>query len=473
MTYRIPVALLMLIGAAATHAVGTAPDWEQSARAILEHAVAQRTVAGSGRVPALAQFLAEQLRQGGFAESDIEIRPHGETAALLARYRGRGDGAPLVLSAHMDVVEARAQDWMRDPFSVTQADGFLYGRGVMDNKFELSMVVSTLVRLKHERYVPARDIVLALSGDEETAMASSRALAERLRGAWLVVNTDGDANPLDAAGKPLAFRVQAGEKTYADFELRVHNDGGHSSRPRADNAIYQLAHALVKLESHEFPVELSELTRAYLGGLAQQAGGEQRELLARMAQHPGDVDAAARLGADPEYVGILRTTCVATMVAAGHAPNALAQQAVGTVNCRILPGTRIDDVQQRLRDVIADPAVEVVLLERYPDAPASPLREDVFAALRKAVDLRYPGLELLPAMAVGASDNLYFRAAGIDSYAITSLFMHPEDDYTHGLDERVPADAIAPALAFWHTLIRELTREQGPAASEGIACGPE
>ncbi len=453
---RVRLMLLLLVLVASAHASPVAVAPEIQARAILEHAVNTRTVAGAAQVPVLAAWLADQLRASGFAPGDIEIQPYGETAALIARYRGAGNGAPLVLSAHMDVVEANPSDWERDPFVLTEENGFLYGRGVMDNKFELSMVVATLARFKREGYVPARDIVLALSGDEETTMISTRGITPRLRGAWLVINTDGDANPLGSDGKPLAFKLQAAEKTYASFELRAHNPGGHSSRPQPDNAIYQLAHALVRLQQHEFPLQLNEVTRAYLGGLASQAQGAQRAAMEQLAKDPHDAQAGALLSADPEYVGILRTTCVATMLNAGHAENALPQRAVATVNCRILPGTPIDSVRDTLVQLIADPAIEVELLDRYPEAPASPLRDEVTTALRKAVDIRYPGLQILPSMAAGASDSMYFRAAGIDSYCVTSLFMHPEDDYAHGLNERVPADAIAPSLAFWNVLLREL-----------------
>lgn len=454
MPLRLTLLLLILVASAQAFPAEVTPEIQ--ARAILEHAVNTRTVAGAAQVPVLAAWLAEQLRASGFAPGDVDIQTYGETAALIARYRGTGNAAPLVVSAHMDVVEANPEDWERDPFVLTEENGFLYGRGVMDNKFELSMVVTTLARFKREGYVPARDIVLALSGDEETSMISTRAITPQLRGTWLVINTDGDANPLGSDGKPLAFKLQAAEKTYASFELRAHNPGGHSSRPHADNAIYQLAHALIRLQQHAFPVQLNEVTRAYLRGLAGQETGAQRTAMEQLAKNPADAQAGALLSADPEYVGILRTTCVATMLNAGHAENALPQRAVATVNCRILPGTPIDSVRDTLVQVIADPGIEIELLDRYPEAPASPLRNDVTSALRQAVDIRYPGLQILPSMAAGASDNMYFRAAGIDSYCVTSLFMHPEDDFAHGLNERVPADAIAPALAFWNVLLREL-----------------
>ncbi len=456
MRYRIAFVGLVLVAATVEAAVPDAVS-ERHARAILERAVSIPTVGGGGQVPRLAAYLAEQLRAAGFGQGDIAITPYGETATLVARYPGTGRGAPLVLSAHMDVVEAKPEDWVRDPFTMTEANGFLYGRGVLDNKFGLSMLVASLARLRQQGYAPGRDIVLAVSGDEESTMATTRALAPQLRGAWMVVNSDGELNPLDARGQPLALKMQAAEKAYATFELRVRNPGGHSSQPRADNAIYQLGQALARLQTYAFPVELNEVTRSYFEGVAPQVDARTREAMARLIKNPADAEAVALLDGNPEYVGVVRTTCVATMLAAGHAENALPQRAVATVNCRILPGTPAEQVAETLQRVIADPKVEVARLEPYPDSPASPLRPELMAALRKAVDGRYPGLRILPSMAMGATDCLFFRAAGIDCYCVDALFMHPEDNFTHGLDERVPADAIGPALAFWDVLLRELS----------------
>jgi len=454
---RVAAAGIALLWASVTLG-SAAPEADPAlARSMLAHAVSVPTVAGRAKVPELANWLAGHLRGAGFAAEDIEILAHGETAALLARYRGRDASlAPLVLSVHLDVVEAHRADWQRDPFVLSEADGYLFGRGVYDNKFELSMIVTTLMRLKREGFVPERDIVLAASGDEETDMATTRLLVQRLGAAWMVINGDGDANPIDASGKPLAAKLQAAEKTYASFEIRARNPGGHSSRPRPDNAIYQLAHALQRLGAYEFPVEINQISRAYLRGIAPQASAAEREAMLRLAHDPRDSAAATVLSADPEYLGLLRTTCVATMLAAGHAENALAQLATATVNCRIMPGTPVAQVAATLRAVVADPQLEVVAIGEATESPASPLRDEVLAALANAIALRHPGIPILPYMSSGGTDNMHFRAAGIDSYCVSSLFMHPDDDYAHGLDERVPADAIAPALDFWHLLLREL-----------------
>ena len=429
------------------------------ARSILEKSIATPTVAGRGEVPGFARWLAGRLRDGGYAEREIEIIPVGETAALLARYPGRDRTLPpLVLSVHMDVVEAKREDWVRDPFQLSEADGFLFGRGVADNKFDLAMLVALLADLRRSGYVPARDIVLALSGDEESTMASTRVLAERLRGAWLVINGDMGANPIGPDGKPQAAIVQAGEKTYASYRLTVTNPGGHSSMPREDNAIYQLAAALGRIGAHRFPVAMNEITKAHLQGVAPRADAGMRAAIERFTA--GDTDAAtlATVTSNTEYNAILRTTCVATMLEGGHAENALPQRASATVNCRILPGTEPEAVMEELARVAAEPALQIEPTAPISGSPASPLRKDVFAAIRVAVDKQHEGLPLLPYMSAGATDNKHYRAVGIDSYCVGSFFMRPEDDFSHGLNERVPADAIPGALAFWDALLRELTR---------------
>jgi acetylornithine deacetylase/succinyl-diaminopimelate desuccinylase-like protein len=434
-------------------------DTAAQARSILEKSIATPTVAGRGEVPGFARWLAGRLRDGGYAEREIEIIPVGETAALLARDPGRDRTLPpLVLSVHMDVVEAKREDWVRDPFQLSEADGFLFGRGVADNKFDLAMLVALLADLRRSGYVPARDIVLALSGDEESTMASTRVLAERLRGAWLVINGDMGANPIGPDGKPQAAIVQAGEKTYASYRLTVTNPGGHSSMPREDNAIYQLAAALGRIGAHRFPVAMNEITKAYLQGVAPRADAGMRAAIGRFTA--GDTDAAtlATVTSNTEYNAILRTTCVATMLEGGHAENALPQRASATVNCRILPGTEPEAVMEELARVAAEPALQIEPTAPISGSPASPLRKDVFAAIRVAVDKQHEGLPLLPYMSAGATDNKHYRAVGIDSYCVGSFFMRPEDDFSHGLNERVPADAIPGALAFWDALLRELTR---------------
>ena len=447
---------------ASAHAGAAAPSDVARARAILAYSVSVPTVAGRGQVPGLARWLADQLRAGGFAANDIEVIPVGETAALMARYPGKDRNLPaLVLSVHMDVVEAKREDWERDPFTLSEANGFLYGRGVTDDKFDLSLLIATLSAMHRQGFQPARDIVLGISGDEETTMATTHVLAERLRGSWLVINGDFGNNRIGSDGKPEPAVLQTSEKTRATYQLQVTNPGGHSSVPRDDNAIYQLAAALTRLSAYRFPAELNETTRAYLDGYADQAPPADREPL-RAAVRSADPAAIEQLSRTPDYNAILRTTCTATMLAAGTAENVLPQHAAATVNCRIMPGTALDAVTKQLQTVIADPGVQVVPPTDATTSPESPLRKDVLAALRKAIDQRYPGLRILPYMSAGGTDARHFRAVGIDSYSIPSFFMRAEDELMHGSNERVPVAEIVPALAFWDTLIRELTTEAEP-----------
>jgi len=436
-------------------------DARQSAQAldILKRSVAFKTVAGQGQVPAYAAYLADVLKAAGFAADDIQIERRGETATLIARYRGAdASKKPILLAGHMDVVEAKAEDWARDPFTPVAENGYLYGRGVEDNKFDVSMMVATLARLKREGFKPGRDIILALSGDEETDMVTTRALAAELKGAELLLNGDAGGGMLGEDGKPMFYGLQAGEKTYADFEIGFTNPGGHSSRPTKKNAIYQLAQATSQIGAYQFPVQANELTRASLRAASAQTPGEIGQAMKRFADNPADTEAAAVLSADPEWIGQVRTTCVATMMNAGHARNALPQSATLSVNCRIFPGVSIDSVKQKLTEVVADPEAKITVVGDPTSSDASPLRADVMAAIRKAIDARQPGLPIVPSMSAGATDSLHFRAVGVPSYGVAGLFMKPSDAYAHGLNERIPLAAIDGALVQWHILLKELAK---------------
>lgn len=426
---------------------------------ILGRAVAFRTAAGEGRVPEFAAWIAQRLREGGYADDDIEIIPVGETAMLIARYPGSAGGAPILLSAHMDVVPARREDWSRDPFTMVEENGFLYGRGVYDNKFGLAMILTTLLRLKAEGFVPAQDLVLVLSGDEETDMVTTRMLAARFRGvARMVLNSDAGGGTLAADGTPIAYNIQAAEKTYADFEIRITNPGGHSSRPRPDNAIVDLAEAVRRLAAWEFPIEQNELTREFFRVSAAGTPGALGEAMRRFSEDPTDRVAAAVIAADPEYVGQLRTTCVPTMVSGGHARNALPQAVRLNVNCRIFPGTSVAEVRATLAQAMALPQSAITVLEDPVESDASPLSTELMSAVRAAVDRLHPGLAIVPQMSVGGTDSMHFRNAGIPSYGVAGIYMDPAEDYSHGLDERVPVAAISGALDHWHELIVRLAR---------------
>lgn len=414
-----------------------------------------------GNVPEVANYLAGELVAAGFPKEDVEILPVGETAALIARYRGDGSSgkAPILLLGHMDVVEARPEDWERPPFELTRDDTYFYARGSIDNKFGVAQLTSTFIRLMKEGFTPNRDLILVFSGDEESTMISTRVLAyERpdLAEAEFALNSDAGGGTLQANGEAVVYRIQVAEKTYVTWELTVRNPGGHSSRPRPDNAIYDLASAISKIQNHQFPVRWNDMTLEYFEETGKLLGGELGEAMLRFAKNPEDKDAADRLSVEPSYVGSTRTTCVVTMLRAGHAENALPQSATATVNCRIYPGVPAADVMKALQQVIGNDAVEFEEIYAPTESPISELREDVRAAISEAVHARYPGIRMLAYMESGGTDGMHFRRAGVPTWAASGIFMNPDEMYAHGLNERVPIKTFYDALDHWSTIIREL-----------------
>ncbi|MBN8713673.1 MAG: M20/M25/M40 family metallo-hydrolase [Xanthomonadales bacterium] len=428
---------------------------------LLRHAISMQTVVGHGQVPAFAAYLKEKLVAGGFAADDVEIIPVGETAALVARYRGTGKGKPIYLSGHMDVVAANRKDWTRDPFTLVEENGYLYGRGVADMKTGVVVLVETLIRLKQEGFKPSHDLVLLLSGDEETSMASTSELAKRYHDAEFLLNADAGGGTLDpTTGKPSLYRIQAAEKAYADFNVSMTSPGGHSSAPKpSQNPIYRLSRALDKVAAYQFPVMSNEITVASMKALGTHTPGAIGAAMRAYAANPQDAQAAATLSADPAYVGQIRTTCVATLINGGHALNALPQAASANINCRIFPGTPLSSVQATLAKVIDDPSATLAVVPPPPlPASASPLRKDVMDAVGRAVHQRYPGVEIVPGMSAGATDSKHFRPAGVDSYGVGPAFTKPNDTFAHGLNERLPAGEVAAALDYWHTLLTDLAK---------------
>ncbi|HXI87951.1 MAG TPA: M20/M25/M40 family metallo-hydrolase [Parvularculaceae bacterium] len=459
------IAITLLAGAAALMAPAfaaethlTPPQYVAAAKETLKKSIGFKTVEGAGNTYAYAEYLAGLLKKAGYSDQDIEVAKMGDTATLVAWLRGASADEPLLLSGHMDVVAADPKDWERDPFTAVEENGFIYGRGSSDMKFGVSMLVTTMARLKEEGFKPKRDVIMVLSGDEETAMATSAKLAERFKDAGLLLNADGASGALTHDNQPIAYYVQGAEKTYADFKIEFTNPGGHSSEPRADNAIYDLAKAIDKIAAYKFPVESSEITLTSFREGAKHETGAVAKAMLDFANNPKDKHAIEVLRARPEYVGQLGTTCVATMLQGGHALNALPQSAIADVNCRIWPGEKVESVRQTLAKIVGDPKATVTLIgtSSTPEAPASPMRDDVTAAVRKAVDRRYPGIAIVPYMSAGASDSLYFRFHGVDSYGASGLFMRAEDEFAHGLNERAPVDQIDGALDHWHVLITEL-----------------
>ncbi len=440
--------------------------FQRKALEIYRSIVAMRTAAGQGKVPAMAEYLAEQFREGGFPSADVHVLPltlpTGEkTAALVVRYRGDGSAArkPILLLAHMDVVDARREDWTRDPFTLVEENGYFFGRGSADDKFGVTSLTATFLRLKAEGFVPTRDLVIAFSGDEETGMLSARDLVtthRALTDAEFALNDDGGGGQLDEDGTAVAFFIQTSEKTYATFEMTVTNPGGHSSTPRADSAIVDLAAVITRLAAFRFPIAMNDTTRAYLRAMSTLTPGPAGDAMARLAADPGDRAAADQLWRHPEVVGITRTTCVPTMLRAGHAENALAQSATVTVNCRIFPGESVEAVKATLQGVAELKDVKVSLLGEAIPSPASPVRDDVTAAVTASVHARYPGIPVIPYMAPYATDGREVRSAGIPTYGVMGLFMKDSDQFAHGLNERVPVQQLFGALEHWRGLLTSL-----------------
>lgn len=470
--------LLVIASAGAAQQVSgdyTKP-YQRKAYEVYRTIVGMRTAMGQGKVPAMAEYLAEQFRQGGFPTADVHVLPltlpEGEvTAGLVVRYRGDGSSGqrPILLLGHMDVVDARREDWTRDPFTLFEQGGYFFGRGSTDNKFGVATLTATFLRLKAEGFVPTRDLVIAFSGDEETGMLSARQLVSAHRGltdAEFALNDDGGGGKLDdTTGAPIAYFIQAAEKTYATFELTITNAGGHSSTPRTDNAIHDLANAITRLAAYRFPVQVNDTTRGYLLEMSRHTPGPVGEAMQRLATDPTDAAAADVLWREPEIVGITRTTCVSTMLRAGHAENALAQSATVTVNCRIFPGVAVTDVGATLERVADTRGLRVTLLGEALPSPASPLREDVTEAVTNAVHSRYPGIPIVPYMAPYATDGREVRSAGIPTYGVTGLFMKDSDQFAHGLDERAPVAQLFGALEHWKVLLTRLAGRAGASAA--------
>ncbi|MCP5396981.1 MAG: M20/M25/M40 family metallo-hydrolase [Sphingomonadaceae bacterium] len=426
-------------------------------------AISLRSVRGEGNETIkVAELFRQTLIAAGWSEDEIEIVPVDDTAYFIATWKGRNPKlAPIVISAHMDVVDAKPEDWERDPFTPVLEDGYLYGRGASDTKFDAVQAMVAVMELRKSGFVPERNIVIAFSGDEETTMITSKIIAERLKHAKLVLNVDGASGTLDeATGQPAYWSWQGAEKTYADFELEVTNPGGHSSAPRDDNAIAQLSGALVKIGAYRFKPELNDITRDYFTKAAQF---EHDPLLAAamraFAADPTDKAAIAVLRGNPAFAGKIATTCVPTQVTAGHALNALPQRATANVNCRIFPGHPKDEIMAELAAVAGEPAMTIreINAEYVVTAPASPYDETFVGAVTRALHGAFGEVPVIASQSSGASDSMWYRALGVPSYGASGTFMRDSDDYSHGLNERVPLAYIGRSLEYYRLLLIELS----------------
>jgi acetylornithine deacetylase/succinyl-diaminopimelate desuccinylase-like protein len=434
---------------------------ETQALDLAKQAIALRSVRGPGnQAPQVAALFKSALISGGFDAADTTITPVDDTAFLIARWKGTDPKLkPLVISGHMDVVEAKPADWERDPFTPVVENGLLYGRGASDMKLDDALAVAAVIELKRQGYKPRRDIVLAFSGDEETTMKTTEKLATALSNAEMVLNVDGTGGQVDPEGKPQYFTWTGAEKTYADFELTVTSPGGHSSRPYDPNAINQLSAALVRIGQYKFKPELSELTRAYFTAAANYERPDIAAAMRAFAADPTDPKAIATLTANPSTIGKIGTTCVVTMINGGHALNALPQRASATINCRIFPGHPRAQIMEELQRVAADPAVKFRdISEGSVATDASPLRPDVAAAITRALHASYPGVPVFPSMSAGASDSMWFRNLHIPSYGVSPLFIKDSDRFSHGLNERIPTDDIRPSIVYLLSLFTELSK---------------
>ena len=455
---------LVLLTGMAVRAEDLPPlDAQRLARGVFQQLIEIDTTDSAGSTTMAAEAMAGRLKAAGFAAADLQVLAPStapKRGNLVVRMRGSGGEKPILLLAHLDVVEARAEDWTVPPFQFLERDGYFYGRGTLDDKSMASIWVATLMRLKQEGFEPRRDIIVALTAGEESGKDNGVDwLVSRHReliDAGLCLNEGGDGQMKD--GKRLLNGVQAAEKVYVSFALEVRNRGGHSSQPRPDNAIYQLAQALLRVASFQFPVRLNEITRQFFLRTASTVEGELAADMKAIAAGPPSAELIKRLGQAPYLNALLRTTCVATELQAGHAENALPQTARAVVNCRMLPDDQAGTVKEMLRQVINDPGVEISEIEPAKPSPPSPLEAGIFAAVERVTESMWPGVQAVPLMSTGATDAVFLRRAGIPTYGVSGIFVDVDDNREHGRDERVGVKQYYEGEEFLYRLVKLLAR---------------
>ncbi|MCH8616219.1 M20/M25/M40 family metallo-hydrolase [Sphingomonas sp. SM33] len=445
------------------------PAWQAKTRDVFKQAIEIPSVHHRGEMPRMAKLLADQFRAAGIPESDIHIMPYealpgDKTVALIVRWRSpHATKKPMMILGHMDVVEAKREDWKFDPFVFREEGGYFLGRGTSDMKNGDVATTMAAVKLMSEGFKPNRDIIFFYSGDEETNGRGATLGASEWRNltdAEFGLNADGGCGAYDKNFRPLGCGISTAEKTFQTYFFTTINPGGHSSRPRPDNAIYDLADALKALQNHRFTPMMNETSRGYFEERARQEGNSALgNAMRRWLANPNDGAAADEIEANPLEVGLTRTRCVATMLEGGHADNALPQRAKATVNCRIMPGVQPKDVQAELQQ-LAGPKVQVTPDPNYigEPTPPSPLRPDVLKAVTKSIQkLHGPQMRVYPLMSTGASDGSFFRAKGIPVYDVDGSWgISPDDERAHGLDERIPVRAMYDDVVHWQSIIRDL-----------------
>ncbi|MBX3134164.1 MAG: M20/M25/M40 family metallo-hydrolase [Gemmatimonadaceae bacterium] len=463
---RFALAAALLLGAATAPLAAQGRQltrWETQARALLKELVEINTTHSTGNTVTASEAMARHMLAAGFPREDVVVIENAPRKGnLIVRYRGRSRTLrPILLLSHIDVVEANPADWTLPPFEFIERDGIFYGRGVADDKDESAIHLTLLLRMKAEGYVPERDIIVALTADEEGGpengveylLANHRELVD----AAFVLN-EGGGGRMDGSRR-ISNDVQAAEKYVVNFILEATNSGGHSSVPRPDNAIYSLARALARLAEMQQPVRLNETTRAYFTRQADILGGETGAAMRRLVANERDAQAAVIVSRDFSNNSRLRSTCVATLLEAGHAMNALPQRARATVNCRILPEETRAQVQARIVEAIADPEIKVTVEREDSNSPASPLTPELLRAIEAATEEIFPGTPVVPTMSTGATDGAYFRAAGIPVYGVSGLFYSAPN--AHGMNEKIEAEAFYQGLEFMYRLVRRLTGGPG------------
>jgi len=417
----------------------------------------------AGSVTRAAEAVAARLKAAGFPESDIQVLgPDPRKHNIVARYHGTGAKRPLLLLAHLDVVEAKKEDWSFDPFTFLEKDGWFYGRGTSDDKAMAAQFVANVIRLKEEGFKPDRDLILALTADEEGGNFNGVDWLVKnhkdLIDAEFAINEGGGGNM--RKGKYLTNEVQASEKVFQNFRLEVTNPGGHSSLPVKDNAIYHLSEGLARLAKFDFPVQLNEVTRAYFERSAQvESDPKVAADMRAVAKPTPDLAAAGRLSAQlPYWNSMMRTTCVATLLSAGHATNALPQLATANVNCRILPGVSPNSVRDKLTEVLADPKIKVEFVGEATPSKPSPLRPDLMSVVESLTKEMFPGAIVVPVMSTGATDGLYLRNGEVPTYGVDGTFGDIDDVRAHGKDERVGVKQFFEGLEFQYRLIKALAK---------------
>lgn len=434
------------------------------ARDIFRQLIEINTTHSTGDNTAAARAMAARFREAGFAESDIYLlEPAPRKGNLIVRFRGTGKGQPILFLGHLDVVEALRSDWSFDPFVFREQDGYFYGRGTQDMKGDVAILVANFLRLRKEGFRPSRDLILALTADEESGPVNGVD--------WLVKNRRDliDAayclNPDSGGGlirnaKREYLSIQTAEKTTASFLLTVTGPGGHSSLPRSDNPIYELAAGLVRLAGHKFPVKLNEVTRESAERMAVIEQGQRAADFRALLNDPPDAAAAARLSESAVINARLHTTCIATLISGGHASNAIPQTATATVNCRILPNDSVDDVRRTIVEVLANPNIKVTNSRQGIVSPVSPMAPEVRSAVKDTAAGMWPGVEIVTVMEAGATDGKYLRIAGIPTFGVSGLFTEAGDFRAHGKDERLKVSSFYDGLEFMYRLMKQLSAER-------------